>query len=167
MNWKFGGYTFITFAGTLLHFMYAWLGKSVFIAPFTAVNESTWEHMKLLFFPTMIYFIITCVYKKDKYDNLWCSALVYTVTELSLIPLLFYTYIGIFGTAPAPVNILIFFVAPAIAFPISSKVCPCKIPPLISVLVIIFIGVLFAVFTFFPPHIPLFCDPVTGTYGLQ
>lgn len=34
-----------------------------------------------------------------------------------------------------------------------------------SVAVIVLLAILFAVFTFYPPHHPLFQDPVTGKYG--
>ena len=37
--------------GTLAHFVYDWSGQNSFIGLLTPVNESTWEHMKLLFFP--------------------------------------------------------------------------------------------------------------------
>ena len=32
---------------------------------------------------------------------------------------------------------------------------------------ILLIGGVFTALTFYPPHIPLFEDPVTGTYGFQ
>jgi len=40
--------------GTLAHFVYDWSGQNSFIGLLTPVNESTWEHMKLLFFPMLI-----------------------------------------------------------------------------------------------------------------
>ena len=39
--------------GTILHFLYEWSGDNKIIASFSAVNESTWEHLKLVFFPTI------------------------------------------------------------------------------------------------------------------
>ena len=46
------GFSVASFAGTILHFLYDWLGQSPYVAPFSGVNESTFEHMKLLFWPT-------------------------------------------------------------------------------------------------------------------
>ena len=40
----------VSLLGTLLHFTYRWSGRNPLIAP---VNESVWEHMKLLFFPML------------------------------------------------------------------------------------------------------------------
>ncbi|MEI3340636.1 MAG: DUF6512 family protein [Eubacterium sp.] len=48
---------FIAVIGTLLHFTYEWTGKNLLVGLFSAVNESTWEHMKLLFMPAFFYFL--------------------------------------------------------------------------------------------------------------
>ena len=55
--WQFAGFTFTAVLGTLLHFLYEWTQMIAF-APFSAVNESTWEHMKLLFIPMFLLAII-------------------------------------------------------------------------------------------------------------
>lgn len=49
---------FVCIAGTLLHFTYEIFGKNNFIASFSAVNESVWEHLKLLFFPLLFTTVI-------------------------------------------------------------------------------------------------------------
>ena len=54
--WQKIGFFFTVVFGVLLHFLYEWSYNSVWIAPFSGVNESTWEHMKLLFFPMFIKF---------------------------------------------------------------------------------------------------------------
>ena len=48
--------------GILLHFAFEWSGNNLFIATFSAVNESTWEHLKLVFFPMLITIIISYFY---------------------------------------------------------------------------------------------------------
>ena len=40
--------------GTACHFAFDFFGQSRLIAPFVPVNESTWEHLKLLFFPFLL-----------------------------------------------------------------------------------------------------------------
>ena len=55
---QFAGFAATSLIGTILHFLYDWLGEAVWIAPFSSVNESTWEHMKLLFWPMFLYAII-------------------------------------------------------------------------------------------------------------
>ena len=48
---EISGLVFVLTAGTLLHFVYEWAGESTVAAIFSTVSESTWEHLKLLFFP--------------------------------------------------------------------------------------------------------------------
>ena len=49
------GVIFVSAAGTLLHFVYSWTGNNSIIGLFAPVNESTWEHMKLLYFPMLLF----------------------------------------------------------------------------------------------------------------
>lgn len=63
--WQFAGFTVTSLGGTLLHFLYDWSNQSIFAAPFSAVNESAWEHMKLLFFPMFIFALIqSCFFNR-------------------------------------------------------------------------------------------------------
>ena len=166
--WNFGGFVFTSVAGTLLHFLYDWT-KSILAAPFSAVNESTWEHMKLLFFPMFIFALIQSYFFRE-FGNFWCIKLIGILTGLILIPVLFYTINGIFGKTPDFINIGIFFIAAATVFIIEAcllKSYHCCNSPHIPFLIICFIGLLFIIFTFMTPHIPLFQDPVTNTYGYQ
>ena len=167
--WNFGGFVFTSLGGTLLHFVYDWTDKSILTAPFSAVNESTWEHMKLLFFPMFIFALIQSHFFKD-FNNFWCIKLIGILAGLILIPVLFYTINGIFGKTPDFINIAIFFIAVATAFIIETylfKNYYCCKSPYISFLIICIIGIIFILFTFLSPHIPLFQDPVTNTYGYQ
>ena len=168
--WQFAGFVLTTLAGTLLHFLYDWTGGNVLTAPFSGVNESTWEHMKLLYFPLLLFALFQSRLFEEN-ENFWCVKLVGFLTGLALIPVLFYTYNGAIGKSPDWLNIGIFFVAAAVAFLVEARLfkkggIPCKQPRLAFSLVIV-IGVLFVVFTFITPKIPLFQDPLNGTYGLN
>ena len=166
--WQLGGFAFTALTGTLLHFLYDWTGESVLAAPFSGVNESTWEHMKLLYFPLLVFALIQSHYFKD-YKGFWCTKLIGTVAGLLLIPALFYTYNGAFGKSPDWVNITIFFISAALAFLIEAHLFKhefsCRYPRVAFALICV-IGVLFIIFTFKTPQIPLFEDPLTNTYGI-
>lgn len=167
--WQFAGFALTTLGGSLLHFLYDWTNESVLIAPFSAVNESTWEHMKLLFFPMLVFALIQSRFFKE-YENFWCVKLAGIATGLMLIPILFYTYNGIFGKSPDWVNIAIFFVSVALSFLLEMYMFKngslrCK-RPWLSFSVICLIGILFVVFTFATPKIPIFQDPITQIYGI-
>lgn len=168
--WQFGGFALTTLAGTLLHFLYDWTNESVWVAPFSGVNESTWEHMKLLFFPLFLFALIQSGFFKDN-RAFWCVKLVGILTGLVLIPVLFYSYNGAFGKSPDWVNIAMFFVSAGMAFLLETRLfknntLPCK-HPWIAFGILCLIAVLFVIFTFETPRIPLFQDPLAGEYGQQ
>ena len=39
----------ISILGTIGHFLFEWTGENAIVGLFFPVNESTWEHLKLLF----------------------------------------------------------------------------------------------------------------------
>ena len=59
------GFLFTSILGTFLHFFFDLTGGNVVAALFSAVNESIWEHMKLLFFPMLIFSIIEYLFLKN------------------------------------------------------------------------------------------------------
>ena len=167
--WQYAGFVFTSAAGTLLHFLYDWTDGSLLAAPFSAVNESTWEHMKLMYFPMLIFALIQSRFFRERRDY-WCIKLAGILTGLALIPVLFYTLGGILGSTPDWVNIAIFFVSAAVAFITETRLFKkdslnCGVP-LTAFAVILLIGVLFVVLTFATPQIPLFQDPISGRYGV-
>ena len=168
--WQAVGFAFATFVGTLLHFLYDWTGGSILAAPFSGVNESTWEHMKLLFWPLFSFAMIQRRFFRNRADY-WCIKLAGILLGLMMIPALFYTYNGMFGKSPDWINITIFYLTALLVFLFEMwafRVEPlrCKSPQLAFTAVCL-IGLLFVVFTFAPPRIPLFQDPLTGTFGIN
>ncbi len=169
-NWQKIGFFFTGVFGVLLHFLYDWTSKSIFIAPFSAVNESTWEHMKLLFYPMVIFAFIEYKFVGKSYENYWCVKLIGVLIGLSLIPFIYYTYTGALGTSADWFNITIFFIAVAVSLLVETRLFSNGFPPICSkklVFVTLFLILgLFVVFTFVQPKIPLFIDPVTNEYGI-
>lgn len=166
--WQFAGFVMTVLGGTLLHFLYDLTNEIVLVAPFSAVNESTWEHMKLMYFPMFVFALIQNRFFKE-YKNFWCIKLIGIITGLVLIPVLFYTYNGAFGKSPDWLNMAIFFLSAAIVFILETQLFKkdslrCRLPWL-PFAVICLIGGLFVLFTFVTPQIPLFQNPLTGLYG--
>jgi hypothetical protein len=167
--WQLWGFAVTALGGTILHFLYDWLGGAVWVAPFSGVNESTWEHMKLLFWPMLLYAVVQSVYFRDRKD-FWCIKLRGTLLGLALIPVLFYTYNGAIGKSPDWLNIAIFFASAAITYlyetrQFKSEKSRCLYPKLAFALLCA-IALLFIIFTFLTPTIGLFKDPLAGTYGI-
>ena len=85
LYWELAGALFTAALGTLLHFAYAWSGGWSVAAAFAAVNESTWEHMKLLFFPLFLFSVVQLCCLGRTYPNFWrCGAS--ALTGVLLIP---------------------------------------------------------------------------------
>ena len=168
--WQFFGFAVVSLLGTLLHFVYEWTGESILAAPFSGVNESTWEHMKLLYWPLLLFAIVQSFFFRNN-ESFWCIKLYGTMVGLVLIPVLFYTLNGAFGKTPDYVNITIFFLSAASAFFFEGALLKkdsftCKLPGL-SIFLLILIGILFIFFTFATPKIPLFRDPINGSFGIS
>lgn len=167
--WQLMGFAVTSLGGTLLHFLYDWLGGAMWIAPFSGVNESTWEHMKLLFWPMLIFAIVQSFFFRER-DDFWCVKLRGILLGMILIPVLFYTYNGVIGKSPDWLNIAIFFISAAIAYIhetrlFRAKNLPCRSPKL-AIAALLGVALLFVVFTFATPEIGIFKDPLTGTYGI-
>ena len=96
--------------GTILHFLYEWSGDNKIIASFSAVNESTWEHLKLVFFPMLITTIVGFLVIGKDNKKFWCAKTIGIILAMSFIIVFFYTYTGIIGTNFAILDIGSFFV---------------------------------------------------------
>ncbi len=169
--WQTAGFIFTGVLGVLLHFLYDWTGENVIVGTFSAVNESIFEHMKLLFFPMFLFAIIENRFIGKEYENFWCTKLAGIVLGVVLIPVLYYTISGVFGTIPDWVNIAIFFVSVAVSYIAETKLLKkdnisCESSKT-AFLLLILIALVFIALTFAPPQIPLFEDPITKTYGIQ
>lgn len=168
-RWQIIGLLVTSIVGTLLHFLYEWLGEAAWIAPFSGVNESTWEHMKLLFWSMFLFSIVQSFFFKDRKD-FWYVKLKGILLGLALIPIIFYTYNGAIGKSPSWFNIAIFFITTAIVYVYETKefnknkmkfISPKLAIPLLSA-----IALLFVAFTFKTPELEIFRDPVSGGYGI-
>lgn len=161
--WQMMGFVFVGAAGTLLHFLYDWSGHNPVVGALSAVNESTWEHMKLLFFPMLLFAFVQYVPIGKEYPNFWCVKLIGTVLGLILIPVLFYTYTGALDVSADWFNISIFFIAAAAAYWLETKLLQNSRPrcasPKVALGSLLLLGVIFVMLTYNPPMLPLFQPP--------
>ena len=163
---------FACIVGTLLHFTYEFFGENIFVATFSAINESVWEHLKLLLIPMIAWWSIFYVRYSHKYnlniDKWFSSSLVALITSMYIQLSTFYIYTGAFNIEYLIIDILIFLLAVTLGqymglhFYKYGKEHNYKI----CILVILLIIILFIFMTFYPPHLPLFLDMKSGGYGL-
>lgn len=161
------GALFTSIVGTLSHFFYEWSHQNFFVGLFAPINESTWEHMKLLFFPMLLYFILTWNYIRQDYP---CISYAYPWGILAgtfAIPILFYTYSGILGRNYTPIDILIFYISVILAFTIIyKKTLSCQEKnissgkiPILPWLPVLLLTACFFAFSVFPPSLGIFTSP--------
>ena len=167
--WQIAGFVFTAVIGTLLHFFFDWTGGNLGAALFSAVNESIWEHLKLLCYPMLLFALAEWRYWGKNVEGFWCVKLLGILLGMGLIVVVYYTYTGALGASADWFNIAIFFLTAGLVFWVETKLfqrnIQCSVGLRLSLLIIALIAIAFTVFTFLPPHIPLFQDPVTGTYG--
>lgn len=170
-TWRVVGAIFTIIFGSLLHFIYDWSNNNDLVGVIGAVNESTWEHLKLLFWPTLIYGLVEYFFLGNKDKNFFIGKAVSLYSGILLIIVLFYTYTGIVGTHFVLMDILIFIISVIVSQYLDYLILKSNknFQNYASTISLVSIGILvlmFIAFTFTPPLIPLFKDPISGKYGI-
>ena len=109
------GAVFTIITGTLLHFVYEWSGESLFVGIFSPINESVWEHLKLLFFPMSVWILIGYFIFGKKFKTYIPSAVIGILSGMILIPMWFYTYTVFTGKPILFLDILSFIISVCVA----------------------------------------------------
>lgn len=173
-RWILLGIPVLFIVGFFMHYIYEWSGNSTIVGIFAPVNESVWEHLKLTFWPMLIWWITGYVIfaKSNKISaSQWFSSCTFAELVCPLVVLCFYyTYTGAFGIESLILDIFSLFLGVAVAQGLALHVYKyagfSQNYLYILVAILILLAVTFTVFTFTPPHIPLFKDSVTGKYGI-
>lgn len=155
------GAVFVSILGTILHFFYQWSGENFIVGLFAPVTESTWEHMKLLFFPMLLY-IIYMSFLFQKNDSLRAALILAALAGLIMIPTIFFTYSGILGFQITAIDIAIFYISVLITFIFAYRLIlygRFHNGAGILTLILLLTAVLFFVFSVYPPDLGLFRVP--------
>ncbi|HHU23512.1 MAG: DUF6512 family protein [Bacilli bacterium] len=152
---------FMIVLGTLMHFAYQLSNQNPIVGMFVPINESVWEHLKLLFFPGLFYFLGETFFQKEKLPHQWIAFIFSQFKGLIFIPTSFYTYTGIIGKHFLIIDIVIFVLAVFLSNRLKYRLLkekrdyPRWTNPFVVMAVLVLIG-LFWGFTFFPPALPFF-----------
>ena len=157
--------------GTLLHFTYEWSGENSFVGSFSAVNESVWEHLKLVFYPMLIAAIVEYFFVKDVSNNYVEAKTIGIFTAICFIIVSFFTYSGIIGTSIIVIDILIFIISiilgEYVAYRLMKRENESTVTTeCLSIIILVFLLLCFIIFTYLPPEVNLFRDVTTGIYGI-
>lgn len=150
--------------GVLFHFVYDWTGENAIAGLFFPINESTWEHLKLIFFPISLLALIEYFILGIRYNNFIFNKFLSVLLGMAVTVILFYTYTGIYGKNSDVLNILIYFLSMAAAYIFSYHWIRSRKMSAVSAKVgfwgFVILMLLFFLFTLFPPTIGLFRSPI-------
>lgn len=162
IKYSISGFIIISILGTLAHFIYDWTDQSKIAGLFFAVNESTWEHMKLVFFPMIVYSLFIRIKLNKIIPEATPSILIATISGTCIIPVLYYTYTGILGYMLTFLNIAIFYISTACAFIVFYLLTTRSNPEELNI-ILYFITTLFTcmffLFSYNAPDLGIFIDP--------
>lgn len=160
--------------GTLFHFLFDILGENFIIGLFVPVNESVWEHCKMVVLPIILWWALYYKYIKKtnsiNSDKWFTAMLISLVVAIITIPFLFYFYTGAFGVELVVVDIIILFLAilcgQSLACHYYKHTSKC-LNKYVAFAIALFIVIIFIIFTVYTPKLPIFMDSLTQTYGIQ
>lgn len=145
--------------GCLNHFLYDLSKGAAFIALFCPVNESVWEHLKLLFFPLLFVTVMECLRNKNDIVRFFYYRFLAVMGAMGSTVMLFYTYTGIVGRHFLIADLSIFLISTLLFFVIYAD-CQRRqwsYPSQSATFSMwVIMSLLFFAFTCFPPDIPLF-----------
>lgn len=136
------------------------------------VNESIWEHMKILFTSTLLYGIIDYLLlnkNKIKYNNFSFQLYFTAISSIPLYLVLYLPIYNIFGESTflaILLMLIVYLIEQYISYSI-LKEKEIKILNIIAVPLIITIYILFIYLTYSPPYNYIFYDTKNEKFGIE
>jgi hypothetical protein len=164
----------IAILGGLMHFVFELCSNSAIVGIFAPVNESVWEHLKMAFYPMLIWWIVFYIICGKKNNIPFEKYVLGGATAIIAAPLIilifFYTYTGALGIESLVLDIFSLFLGVAVGQILGVHIYKYSkanfATTFISILILCLMVIAFTSFTFYPPHLPLFQNSLTGTYGI-
>ena len=170
-RWETAGLFVVLILGNLFHFVFEWSGDSPAVAAFAAVNESTWEHMRLLMVPWIVWSLVEWIALRGSRLPVLSSRVLGLLVGAACIPVCFYTYRSALGVNNPVVNVIIFQAAVLLAFWITwiamkRRWLSGMLWQVLGGIILLALWALAIWWTFAPPSAPIFVDPATGKRGI-
>lgn len=176
--WQIGGGVVVFLVGSFLHFLYELSGFHPIGAVIGSVNESTWEHLKLFFWPGLAMGAIEHAYLRERVSNIWPAVAARLWLTAASVAVAFYAYVGVVlpidGTGTLAGTIATALVGVVVGQVASYRLM--RAPrwsaagTRLSIALILALLAAFVVFTFAPPRLFLFEDFLgyryAGQYGI-
>ena len=163
------GIIIICLVGTVLHFTYELSHHNKLVAVFSAVNESTWEHIKICMTPTIIWSIYEIISYGFNGNFLFAKSLS-LLTIILLIPLLFYSYTVFTKKSILFIDVICFYITVIISQLVFKNIINLNVNSIyiyLSIALLVIELILYLLLTFKPFKNFIFKDPITNKYGLD
>lgn len=168
--WTIGGGLAVTILGVTLHYVYPLSGGSPVVGLLAPVNESVWEHLKLGYTALILFSAFEYPRLRERVNNYFAARLLGVIALELTVLAIFYGYTLMTRRHVVWVDIMSYVAGVAVCQGMAWRLLRRK--PLwagsgvLAAVLLIALGVIFAVFTFHPPHTGLFMDHNTYTYGI-
>ena len=170
-RWEILGIFLIVGFGTTLHFWFEWTDYWRPMALVAAVNESTWEHFKMAFWPGVVFALIEYPFIKEETNNFALAKFSSLLAMPIITMILFYGYTALIGTHLLWVDVIVFILSVIggqwLSLLILTKTVELK--PIIQKLALVGLALMVLAFSFlsyYPLENFLFAHPETGEYGI-
>ena len=170
-NWEIAGTGFIIVSGSILHSVFGLTGRWPPMALIAAVNESVWEHLKLVFWPAFIFALVSYPVIRGKTENFFLAKSAAILAMPLIIAVLHYSYVWIFRHHNLAFDIGIFFgsaiLGQMLCFRLLLKPRFPLIWQLAAAVLLLAATSAFSLLSYHPPRWPIFREAGSGRYGLQ
>ncbi len=171
LRFEAAGVAVIYCAAVFLHFVYRLSDSSALGMVFGAVNESVWEHVKIFSFAYMGWAMIEAMFLKLPFRQYAVSKCIGLYTLIGSMIGFYYLYTSFTGKSILRVDVISSLVlvaaAQALSFFLETRAERLRELFYPALLLFFLYYLMFFSFTVFPPRIKLFCDPLSGTYGIN
>ncbi len=169
-QWALLGILGVAVIATLWHFLFFLTAEFAVIGAIVPVNDSVWEHFKVILYPMLIFAIVEYRYIGYHTNNYITAKTIAIFIMLLLIGTVFYTYFYVAGKQIAAADISIFVGALIIGQLVGAWVMTFDPLPkyfnYVAIALIVALAIVLAVFTYNPAHVQIFFDSAAGIYGL-
>jgi len=165
------GIPVIFLGGSLFHFLYKYGGKKLWMSIISPVNESIWEHLKIAFYPALLYAGIQAYFWQDRPQNYFTAELIGIFSMMAFILVIELIYPAILKKNILVLDLLVFFISISLSQIISYALFQneyVKLPDIAIVLIILLQVGIFTLFNFKTPRIGLFRSSIgRRKYGIK
>lgn len=156
----------------IFHYIYKWSGYNEIIGAIAPINESIFQHIKMTFIPTILFYLITYFIFRKKYiinKDKWAiyPLITFIITGI-IITIIYYTLKYGFNISAMIIDILSLFIGLVLSSIINIKLeisnTNFKIPYYISIITLVIVFGILLYFNYYPLEVNFFYDKINNTY---